>query len=198
MIDHKQRVIFIHIPKTGGQSIEKALNIPHPHQSKYNGLKHGTPNFAQHSKHWDKYFKFTWVRNPWDRIVSHYFYDLKILKEKTWRIDGVRAKVKKFGKGGFKDFIKSGAFKFKFLNGYSPQFAWMSKGKQYDFIGKFENFEKDFEKLCGILQFKDIVLPHVNETRHTHYSEYYDNEAKEIAGDYYAKDIKYFGYEFGE
>tara|TARA_E500000331_G_C16969177_1_gene588539 strand:- start:133 stop:720 length:588 start_codon:yes stop_codon:yes gene_type:complete len=195
MINHKKKIIFIHIPKTGGQSIAKALGIAHPPSAKFAGLKHGTPNFAEHSKHWDKYFKFTWVRNPWDRLVSNYFYDLK-MSEAGINVKGLRALVKKFGKNKFKDFVKSG--KFKSLGFYAPLFTWMPKGKQYDFIGKFENFEKDFEKLCGILQFKDIGLPHVNETRHTHYSEYYDDEAKEIAGDYYAKDTKYFGYKFGE
>ena len=71
MIDHKNRFIFIHIPRTGGSSIERALG----HRdwwSIHPPSKHLTTHIAKkiYAKYWKDYFKFTFVRNPWDRMVS--------------------------------------------------------------------------------------------------------------------------------
>ena len=79
MIYNNLKCIYIHIPKTGGMSIESILgsNLKNIHQRPLS-IKHGYPSEWKYPKYWKKYYKFTFVRNPWDRAVSAYYFNLKI------------------------------------------------------------------------------------------------------------------------
>ena len=67
-----------------------------------------------------------------------------------------------------------------------------------DFLGRFENFENDFSYVCNYLNIPDLKLPHINKRNRNRYTEYYDDETREIVEEKYARDIEYFGYKFGE
>ena len=171
MINNEYEFIFMHIMKTGGSSIEKLFN--------YEGIKHQRPieliNILGQTT-WDSYFKFTFVRNPWDRTISEYFYRRKkgsvTTDFKSW--------LKSMSRGSWAIGLQSN---------------WL-QDKNFDFIGRFENLQEDFEFVCQQINYPKVELPHMNSTSHEHYSMYYDEETKEIVREWHQRDIEKFNYDF--
>lgn len=193
MISHKHKFIFVHINKTGGTSLNRCLGKfceepqrGHPRIEEYikeANEKHGA----------DNYFKFSFVRNPWDKLLSTYFYRTQILSDE---------KAKSVS---FRDWIVNSTKKEKisFLDclAHRPQLDWIAdknENLKVDYVGRFENLEKDFNTICDKIGIPRQKLPHAKITKHQHYSEYYDKETRKIVADKFKKDIEYFGYEFGE
>ena len=164
------------------------------------------------------YFKFTFVRNPWSRCVSHYFYQLK--KQNT---AARRAGVENLGaysrESTFKEYIKSKTKKFhlgvewvpnpaknltRILKKHQPlehQLDWIVDEQEnllVDYIGKIENFQTDLNVVGKKIGMPPQEIPVKNKSGHKHYTEYYDDETREIVAQKYARDIEYFGYKFGE
>lgn len=183
MINHKHKFIFVRVAKTASSSIITKL------PETFNTCK-GWKYDCNHIPLWhlkkilnksifDTYFKFAFVRNPFERAVS-------IVKYVN-QFPALACGLKEF-------YIKN------FLNKqerakYSSQYDFT---KGCDFVGKFENLQKDFNTVCDKIGIAREELPHENPTKHKHYTEYYDEETKQIVAEQYAKDIEYFGYKFGE
>ena len=139
----------------------------------------------------DDYFSWSFVRNPWGRLVSTYIN--KILNKHDGGIGYNWSQSK-----SFKDFIlkiektdiADSDRHIRSLYTFFP--------RDIDYVGKFENLQQDFDIICDKIGIPHKELPHKNKTNHKHYTEYYDEETKQIVAEKYAKDIEYFGYEFGE
>ena len=67
-----------------------------------------------------------------------------------------------------------------------------------DFIGRFENLSEDVKILGHQIGIEDLSLAHKNPTHHTQYSDYYDEELRELVAKRYEIDVNLFGYEFGQ
>ena len=217
MICHKYKCIFVHIPKTAGQSIEHVfLNLlglsweeREPLLLKFNYDKNlGPPRLAhlkaqEYLKYnyisqsmFDSYYKFSFVRNPWSRIVSFYNYRryYQLFSFKHFVTKRLKNKILE------KDYWFIGP-QYEFIMNHNGDIV-------VDYIGRFENLQNDFNVICNALGLKDAKLPHVNKAREAsfmqkflkkskiHYSEYYDEETKEIVENAYKKDIQIFNYSF--
>ena len=144
----------------------------------------------------DEVFKFTFVRNSWDRVASAFFFLL------TRHVKKNRPKMKDGDGELFGKFIK-GEFRHDWPNvnvHYRDQGSnFLFDGEVFvDFIGEFEHLVGDWGYVAGKLGVCK-ELPHVNKgPKRKGYVEYYDSESVEIVGDIYREEIDYMGYEFGK
>ena len=189
MISHKHKFIFVHIPKTGGGSIDDILSLDDAEyfteMKRYHWTaKNWNCNFPNE---WDFYFKFTFVRNPWDLRVSSYHYGLK----QPGR-HGRNARNKTF-----EQYIRTYTPYHKAFRG-KHQSHFLGNVSEFDFIGRFENLQDDFDIVCDKIEIPMRKLPHIHKTDHTPYWDYYTDETRELIAKLYAKDIETFGYKFGE
>lgn len=210
MISREHQFIFIHVPKTGGTSIEKALELGGPRHNTARQYKELFPEL------WESYYSFAFVRNPWDRVLSLYLYRQQIRKLETARSTG------------FKEWLVERAslatecdhealnreFAPEYLVGTSVRHdpeGWRVKFDSafrmladqdgqlaVDFIGRFERLQSDFDQVCGKLGIPRRMLPHCNKTLRRPYWFYYDAESRRIVEELFRKDVEHFGYEFGK
>jgi hypothetical protein len=198
MISHEYKFILITPKKTGSTSLTSAL-LPYCDVKKINqessqcfnifdefttksnkyGSKHITIQKVQRGlnkrqKDIKDFLKIGVVRNPFSRVISF------------WRWSG------KFNNLSFSDFLK-----YKKPPEYFSSFV-LNGEFVMDCVIKFENLQQDFNIVCDKIGVPRQELPHTNKSKHKHYTEYYDEETKQIVAERYAKDIEHFGYEFRE
>jgi len=218
MINHKNKFIYTRIPKTASTSITRILR-------KIKGKKrhgdhyHILDDINEKTK---DYFKFTFVRNPWARCVSRYFwsrnYPYKSYLEKNSTFsEFAKSKGPPYNPSDERKFYQPPTRKkkkdmmrkknFKRLSmehqksPWDNQLDWILNSNNEvltDFIGKVENIQEDFDTICDAIDVPRRKLPLRNKSKHKHYTEYYDDETRDLVAEKYAKDIEYFGYEFGE
>lgn len=178
LIDFENKIIFVHIPKTAGSSIKKALG---------GGTGHLT--ITEISNFFDKqtlgvninnFFKFSFVRNPLDRLVPVYA---------------------SFFKGSETDMSKFNSWIYHHESAapFRPMTTFLcdeNKNIKVDFVGKFENLETDWEIVCERIG-KNIELPFIETTvmpLEKPYSQYYTPETTAIIRDWLKDDFELFGY----
>lgn len=147
------------------------------------------------------YFKFAFVRNPWDRLVSCY---CDKIAEKSYRSGHIGlAKFPEIHKGmPFDEFVRAVyAIPDKEANSHfrSQHESLCSPAGRVlaDFVGRFENLYEDFAYVCKEIGMPEIELPHIlRSERKPTYREFYDEETAVLVGERYDRDIELFGYAF--
>tara|TARA_R100001244_G_C5103168_1_gene119332 strand:- start:39 stop:578 length:540 start_codon:yes stop_codon:yes gene_type:complete len=176
MIIEKYKTIFIHIPKTAGTSIEEyfgneSVRIqPNKHADIYEIKK-------KFKNSYNNYKKFTIIRNPYDKMVSWYFYLKRNLGENYKIID-----FNKWTKDPSKLWHADDPISY-----LKPQHEWVDDTVK---TIKFENINKELNDFFQ----KDIKLPIINKSNHDHYSIYYNKESLNIIYDRYKKDFEKYNY----
>jgi chondroitin 4-sulfotransferase 11 len=188
MVLHDYKLIFIHIPKNAGVSIYEVFEVPQNDQGHKKIDEYDIENV-------DEYFKFCFVRNPWDRFVSTYSY---FKKGGRGRPGDIKDSEVVNSYENFNDFVNNIQELKESFNDrhFYNQSYWLDDS--LDFIGRFESLQEDFNTVCDMIDIPHTQLPHKNKSKHKHYTEYYDEESKQIVADIYANDIECFDYKFGE
>lgn len=145
------------------------------------------------SDQWDSTYKFTFVRNPWDKTVSLYEYRRKKNKTRiaTQGIGFEEWVVKTLGEEQdpqLHDNVKS----------FQPQVEWLKDNQgqiSIDYIGKFESLNKDFDEIRKVIGI-DAQLPHLNASSRAPYQSYYSDRTREVVSRWFREDIERFGYSF--
>ena len=176
MIIDTHKAIFIHIPKNAGTSIEtyfanSSFRIqPNKHADIYE-IKRKFKNSYKN------YRKFTIIRNPYDKMVSWYFYLKRNLNSNTEVLD-------------FNDWILDPTKLWHANDPISfldPQCRWVDDTVE---LIKFENINEELNNFFG----EKIDLPITNKTNHEHYLKYYNEKSLDIVYDKYKEDFKKFNY----
>jgi len=123
------------------------------------------------------YQKFGTVRNPWDRVVS------------WWKFRKIEGET-------LLGFLNDPST-YTSRDMLQDHFSIDNKIVINSYI-RFENIQKDYNRVCNQIGVPTKELLHMNKSKHKHYTEYYNNETREIVAQRYKKDIEYFGYKFGE
>ena len=202
MISLQKRFLFVHIPKTAGNSIQSALRDYSEDQlvalrkeqdgierfglrnPNYNVKKHSTLreyHDALGDEQFRNLYKFTCVRNPWDRMISYYFTPTQ--SPENW--DRIK----------FREIISKAVSIADYLrldDGEEDPFA------NVDYIMRFESLAEDFGTVCGTLGISPATLPRYNRSTREHYSKYYDDKLRKLVRKRFAREIERFGYAFEE
>ncbi len=199
--------VFLWVPKTAGKSVYFALRpagcyrLKTPEAVRWTFPQKGLVTFKHMdyarlvelglvSKRFDaSAFKFGFVRNPYDRAVSLYFF----LHKKSYMPPDQ----------GFLDFWRLiadsrlepvGAHKLLGPGLCNPQVRWLERC-DVDVVGRFETLAADFRGITDKLGLGQVELPWVNATGHRHFASYFCDESRQIVEALYDEDFRSFGYE---
>ncbi len=183
---YRDRFAFVHINKTGGSSIERALRIPFRHETALEQIERLGP------EHWKRRLTFTVVRNPWDKVVSQYHY-----RSRLNRLSPDEREVS-FDKWVHRTFGAQDSKYFNVPRMFMPQTAWITDHDGtilVDRVCRFERLHDDFHAICRELGI-NAQLPHLKSSRHRPYRDYYSPSLRRIVEEWFRPDLEQFGYEF--
>lgn len=197
IVSDKRRLIYIHVHKVGSTSIKNAFG-DEVEGTEFSVQKTVNRKLGKRilTPEQETYKKFSFVRNPFDRLVSCYAY--KIKSGTHARITGWYGPFARFNDHEtFESFARKVC---RVPNIFAdphflPQYATLYKrGKKlYDYLGKFEHFSEDFapiQKKFGLLE-----LPHMRKANKGDWRDYYTTPLAKKIYKRYKKDVQTFGYE---
>ena len=200
MVSHKHKFICTSVNKTACTTIRKALHPEVHWKNRRRYHKHApTRNMIDGVTH--SYFKFSFVRNPWDRLVSMYHFRIRT-NSLVIKVPRIRKQLKGV-KIGFTDWLYE---LFDPTSVYhhgsiclGPQLEFLVDRQDNmlnDFVGRFENLQEDFDTICDTIGIPRRKLPVRNASKHDHYTTYYNDDTIELVRQQHGVDAEYFDYEF--
>jgi hypothetical protein len=203
--------IMVRVPRTASSSMKQALEeaFAQDAAARFHGARLDEDcRMLMKRPQWPAAYTFGFVRNPWERLVSVYFF---LFTDAAQRAIGVLAQQGAIDfdtawrhermweeRPPFSDWITGGFEHFHLMAKNQLDYLVDDQGKvAVSFIGRYENLDADFAKVC-----RDIGIPerplahHRNRTEHRPYPDYYTPAAVARVAEVYARDIDFFRYEF--
>jgi hypothetical protein len=190
----EKRVIFLHVPKTGGTTIKRLLGITQLNNtdpSIRHSLQHLTCALLREKMgpdKYDQYYRFAFVRNPWARIVSDYYWRQQLPKKRPVL--------------PFPEFVRNAQnlvhsrnyYDEEFGDHFIPQVEYIT---DVDDVFRFESFASGVYAVAEKLNVEIDPISAKEPKPYDKYWEYYDTKSRLIISEIYSEEIECFGYEFG-
>ena len=204
IISFQRKFVFVALPKTAGHALRAALR-PHLSETDWEQctlfekryfpvealaqIGHGHISCRQIKPfllptQWTEFLKFGFVRNPYDRFVSYYFFRNGSPQAPSTDISYLMKQVLK-EEIALKHFLMR------------PQYEFVCDREgtiMLDYLGRYESLQACFDDLCGRLSLPTHQLERVNKSKHLDYREYLDEELQEMIYQRYQTDFELFDY----
>lgn len=204
ILSHKHKFIFFAIPKTATHTIRQALT-PHMGPDDWEqqvlfgqkaspipaiaAIRHGHISATQirpriTEQQWHTYFKFGFVRNPYDRYVSTCFF----LYRNIPNFESQAVPV-------MKQALRRPDFRRRILVSPQSNLLMGVDGKlAMDYVGRYETLQESFDEICQRIGIPGTDLGRKNASKHSRFTEYYDDDLTRIVSDFYSDDFENFDY----
>lgn len=189
----EKRAIFVHIPKCAGISVNESifgcLAGGHTTLDQYVDI------FEPHS--FKEYFKFSFVRNPWDRVASAYAF-LKQGGLNAWDKEFYQREISHYT--SFTDFVLSWVNERNILkyHHFKPQYLYLFDRyfkATVDYVGHVETIDDDYANIADAVGVKN-PLRKTNSSNKKHYCDYYDDDTRSVIAEVYKDDISLLKYSY--
>ena len=192
---------FKHNRTESGEFIHKSMNADEFIKLNLPNLQHVDAKIIKEmigDEVWNNYFKFSIVRNPWDRAISYFYWDLRNEpaikpKKRFYHYFGVPFDELKHLQWLFSEYIKT-----KQIPSNDP-FYTINNELCVDSVIRYENLIQDFAAICQKIDVPVPELPKLKggiRSAKYHYSAYYNQESIDIVTAAHQNDIRLFDYKF--
>ena len=186
-ISYSSKVLWFRVAKVGTRTVlghlkkeAVCLEAEHPYHVRYR------------AKNFTNFFRFAFVRNPWDRLVSAWLNKVVNSNHFGFAPESLK-KYQDFA--NFVDYLSS--VNVESCDSHLKLQSRLVDLGNVDFLGRFETFAKDFVHVCkqiGISS-QGVEAKNVSHGRKD-YRKYYSGELVEAVGEIYSRDIQIFGYDY--
>lgn len=207
-VSDSRRVLFVHVPKTGGSTIDAIFDKEVVDARRVDGRGRHAPygRLVKSEPDLTDYWSFGFVRNPWARMVSWWSMVAAVFDKVDAGDPKALQKIEKHPNAwlpegefrhSFEAFVLEGTEKIAKVG--RPQIHTLSgrRGARVDFVGRVESFVDDVNTVRERLGLEPMEkVPRRNKSSHGHYHDYYNETTRRKVAEVYAEDIEAFGYEY--